>query len=498
MPGPGRAPRVPVNEGEEEEMATATNEPGARPARTRPHLSVDERVARGRAARAESPRRRHADWEPAGDRRDPVEVLEEQAATRVPELVPIRYGRMLTSPFAFYRGGAALMAADLASTPTSGVRVQLCGDAHLSNFGFFASPERALVFSVNDFDESLPGPWEWDVKRLAASFAIATRQQGEREDVRRSLVAGTVGAYRRAMRDFALMRDVEVWYAKADAEMIQRRLAAAATGDAKRFEKDIAKARAKDAVRALERLTHRVDGELRIISDAPLIVPIEELAEGRGRDDIEAGVAAIVSAYRRTLQRDRRRLLDGYRYVHLARKVVGVGSVGTRAWIVLLVGRDELDPLVLQAKEAQPSVLEPYAGRSEISNQGQRVVEGQRLMQAASDIFLGWCRVSGATLDGRSRDFHVRQLWDWKRSADVERMTPRMMAMYGELCGWTLARAHARSGDRIAIASYLGNGDGFDRALATFAEYYADQNERDYAAVEAAVASGRLTATTGL
>jgi uncharacterized protein (DUF2252 family) len=427
-----------------------------------------------------------------------VEVLEEQAATRVPELMPIRYGRMLTSPFAFYRGAAALMAADLARSPTSGVRVQLCGDAHLSNFGFFASPERALLFSVNDFDETLPGPWEWDVKRFAASFAIAARQRGAADDVRRTLVTRTVRAYRLAMREFALMRDVEVWYARTDTEAIQQQLGSqAAKGEAKAFEKNVSKARAKDSMRALDRLTQRVDGELRIVSDPPLIIPIEELAEGRDANAIEAGLAAIVSAYRRTLQRDRRRLLDGYRYVHLARKVVGVGSVGTRAWIALFVGRDEQDPLVLQVKEAQPSVLEPYTGRSEMPNQGQRVVEGQRLMQAASDIFLGWCRVPEA-LDGRARDFYVRQLWDWKRSAEVETMTPSMLGMYGELCGWTLARAHARSGDRIAIGSYLGNGDAFDRAMATFAEAYADQNDRDFAAVEAAVASGRLTATTGL
>ena len=382
-------------------MATTTNEPGVRTTRRRQHPSVDERRARGRAARAETPRRRHADWEPAAGRRDPVDVLEEQAATRVPELVPIRYGRMLTSPFAFYRGAAALMAADLADTPTSGVRVQLCGDAHLSNFGFFASPERALVFSVNDFDETLPGPWEWDVKRFAASFAIAARSRGASDAERRALLLRTVASYRRAMREFASMRDLEVWYARADIGLIERRLSAqAAKSEAKVFEKNVAKARAKDSMRAVARLTHRVDGELRILADPPLIVPIEDLVQGRGLQEIEAGIAAIIAAYRRTLQRDRRRLLDGYRYVHLARKVVGVGSVGTRAWIVLLLGRDDQDPLVLQVKEAQPSVLEPYAGRSEHPNQGQRVVEGQRLMQAASDIFLGWCRVQED--DGRA------------------------------------------------------------------------------------------------
>ncbi len=480
-------------------MATTTNEPGVRTTRPRrQHPSVDERRARGRAARAETPRRRHADWEPAAGRRDPVDVLEEQAAARVPELVPIRYGRMLTSAFAFYRGAAALMAADLADTPTSGVRVQLCGDAHLSNFGFFASPERALVFSVNDFDETLPGPWEWDVKRFAASFAIAARARGASDAERRALLLRTVASYRRAMRDFASMRDLEVWYARADIGLIERRLSAqAAKSEAKAFEKNVAKARAKDSMRAVARLTHRVDGELRILADPPLIVPIEDLVQGRGRQEIEAGIAAIIAAYRQTLQRDRRRLLDGYRYVHLARKVVGVGSVGTRAWIVLLLGRDDQDPLVLQVKEAQPSVLEPHAGPSEHPNQGQRVVEGQRLMQAASDIFLGWCRVQ-ETMDGLSRDFYVRQLWDWKRSIEVETITPSMLSMYGELCGWTLARAHARSGDRIAIASYLGNGEVFDHALATFAESYADQNDRDFAAVEAAVATGRLPAIMGL
>jgi uncharacterized protein (DUF2252 family) len=479
-------------------MATVTNPPGARASRPGRHLTVDERTARGRAARADSPRSGHADWQPAPDRRDPVEVLQEQAATRVPDLVPIRYGRMLTSPFAFFRGAAALMAMDLAGRPTSGIRSQLCGDAHLSNFGFFASPERSLVFSVNDFDESLPGPWEWDLKRLAASFAVSARQQGVPRGERAGIVTRTARAYRLAMRDFSLQRDVDVWYARADAETVRRRLELEQGKLDKRiFEKNVAKARAKDAVRALERLTERVDGALRFRAEPPLIVPIEDLVGDAHRHRLESALSGILATYRRSLQRDRRHLVDGYRYVDLARKVVGVGSVGTRAWIVLLVGRDEDDPLVLQVKEAQPSVLEAYLGRSEFSNQGQRVVEGQRLMQSASDIFLGWTRTP-AGLDGQQRDFYVRQLWDWKRSVDVERMGPSTLAMYGELCAWTLARAHARSGDRVAIGVYLGNGDAMDRALAAFAERYADQNERDFAALEAAVADGRVTATMGL
>ncbi len=456
--------------------------------------SVADRTARGRGARARSPRSGHADWTPAAGRPDPVAVLEEQAATRVPELTPIRYGRMLTSPFAFFRGAAGVMAADLAGTPVSGIRVQLCGDAHLSNFGFASSPERSLVFSVNDFDETLPGPWEWDVKRLAASCAVAARGQGRPAAARRRLVTRAVAAYRGAMREFAAMRDIDVWYARADEATILARWGEALDGGGTRaLTRATTRSRRKDSRRAVERLTHRVDGRLRFISDPPLLVPIEDLAAGRAAREIEAAIAVVLRDYRATLQHDRRHLLDGYRYAHLARKVVGVGSVGTRAWVVLLLGRDEADPLVMQVKEATASVLAPHVGRSRFRNEGRRVVEGQRLMQSASDIFLGWHHLERG-LDGRPRDFYVRQLWDGKTSADLDRMSPAGLVAYAEVCGWTLARAHARSGDRIAIAAYLGGGDVFDRAIAEFAERYADRNDRDHAALAAAVAEGRVRA----
>jgi uncharacterized protein (DUF2252 family) len=461
-----------------------------------PRARPEERAARGRAARTASPRSAHADWAPAPGRRDPVEILEEQAHTRLPDLVPIRYGRMLTSPFAFYRGAAAIMAADLAATPNSGLRVQLCGDAHLSNFGLFASPERHLVFSVNDFDETLPGPWEWDVKRLAASIVIAAREHGLGEAARRTVVLRALAAYRTAMGEFAGMRDLEVWYARLDLTGISERWGAVATKrERKSFGRTVAKARTKDSLRALERLTQRVEGRLRIAPDPPLVVPIEDLAAHIDAGALEATARAILRHYRRTLPGERRALLERYRYVHLARKVVGVGSVGTRVWIVLLLGRDDDDPLFLQVKEAEPSVLEPHLGRSEFANSGQRVVEGQRLMQSASDIFLGWYRNPGA-LDGTPRDFYVRQLWDWKGSIDLEREPPG--AGYAEMCAWTLARAHARSGDRIGIAAYLGRGDVFDRAVQAFAEAYADQNERDHRALADAARAGRVTAVSGL
>jgi uncharacterized protein (DUF2252 family) len=479
-------------------MSAKPTAESAPPAHEVPHLTVAERAARGKAARQETPRSSHGDWAPAGNRRDPVEILEEQGQSRVPELVPIRYGRMLISPFTFYRGGAAIMAADLAPTPRSGLRVQLCGDAHLSNFGAFASPERDLVFDLNDFDETLPGPWEWDLKRLAASFAIGAREYGVDDAARRRIVREVAGSYRNAMDQFAALSNLDLWYARLDVASILERYGKEVAGaERKSAARAVDKARAKDSMRAFAKLTHRVDGELRIVSDPPLIVPIEELAGGRGREEIETELRALLRSYRRTLQRDRRHLLEGFRYVHAARKVVGVGSVGTRAWIILLLGRDDQDPLFLQAKEAQASVLEPYVGASEFDNHGQRVVEGQRLMQAASDIFLGWQHVA-AGLDGQERDFYVRQLWDWKASAAVETMSPRLLAVYGQICGWTLARAHARSGDRVAIAAYLGKSDAFDRAIEVFAEAYADQNERDYRALDHAVRSGRLVAETGL
>ncbi len=462
-----------------------------------PHFTREERAARGKAAR-EVPRSAHAQVEfPAG--RDPVGLLEEQAVSRVPELVPIRYGRMLTSPFAFFRGGALIMAADLARTPVSGLRVQLCGDAHLSNFGMFGSPERTLVFDINDFDETAPGPWEWDVKRLVTSFAVAGRGIGFSEKERRAVVLETVRSYREAMRVFAGMRNLDLWYSHLPVEQAFHELSRGI--DPKRLKKaeaDIATARTKDSMHAFERLTRIVDGERRIISDPPLIVPIDELAPAEmERDAIVGEMHDLIRSYRRTLETDRRHLLEQFRFVDLARKIVGVGSVGTRAWIALFLGIDSEDPLFLQLKEVQPSVLERFVGKSVYANCGQRVVAGQRLMQATSDIFLGWERV-GAGLDGHERDFFVRQLKDWKGSFAIEAAVPAGAAAYGKICGRTLARAHARSGDRVAIASYLGGSDAFDQAVAAFAETYADQNERDYQALQDAVNEGRVTAQKGL
>ena len=495
-------------------MTTATpsvNDPvsGARrrPARSArvEHLSKAERAARGKAARAEVPRSSHAGWGPPVGRRDPVAVLEEQAVTRVPELIPIRHGRMLVSPFTFYRGGAAIMAADLARMPRTSLRVQLCGDAHLSNFGAFAAPDRRLVFSVNDFDETLPGPFEWDVKRLVASFAVAGRDRGFDAAQRLRINLAVTRSYREAMRGFAHMRALEVWYARLDIDELAKRWTAEASAkQLKRFDRNLAKARSKDSLRASGRLTRIVDGRPRIISDPPLIVPIEELAGDY--KTVEDMVRTVIRAYRRTLASDRRHLLERFRYADAARKVVGVGSVGTRAWIVLMLGVDDADPLFLQFKEAEASVLEPYLSRSSYANHGQRVVEGQRLMQAASDIMLGWFRTPD--IDGTQRDFYIRQLWDGKGAAIVEAMNPSALAMYARMCGWTLARAHARSGDSVAIGAYLGSGDVFDRAIAAylgkgpefdvaigeFADAYADQNDRDHAALVAAIASGRIVA----
>ncbi len=463
-----------------------------------PHFTPAERAARGKAARAEVPRSTQGEIE-FPKRRDPIGLLEEQAVSRVPELVPIRYGRMLVSPFAFYRGGALIMAADLSTTPHSGLRVQLCGDAHLSNFGVFGSPERNLVFDINDFDESAPGPWEWDVKRLAASFAIGTREVGFSLKERRTAVLATVGAYREAMTAFAGMRNLEVWYAALPVEQAFRDFTAGV--DPKRLkqaEANIEKSRTKDSMHAFAKLTHLVDGRPQIISDPPLIVPIDELLPAEmGRDAFENEFRALLRSYRRTLETDRRHLLEEFRFIDLARKVVGVGSVGTRAWIALMLGTDDTDPLFLQIKEAQPSVLEQFVGKSAYSNCGQRVVAGQRLMQATSDIFLGWQHVVSG-IDGQARDFYVRQLKDWKGSFPLDGALPSGAAAYGKACGWTLARAHARSGDRIAIASYLGKSAAFDQALAVFSETYADQNERDYKALQDAVASGRLEAMTGI
>jgi uncharacterized protein (DUF2252 family) len=462
-----------------------------------PHLTVAEREARGKATRREVPRESHAGFTPGSLRPDPVELLERQAATRVPELVPIRYGRMLVSPFAFYRGAALILASDLAATPRSGFISQLCGDAHLMNFGVFGSPERKLVFGINDFDETFPGPWEWDVKRLATSFAIAGRENGYTTKDRRKVLLTLLGQYRSAMRQFAGMTNLAVWYAHLDVETELRQLGTQVDSAARaRAEANIAKARTRDSMQAFNKLTHVVDGEPRIISDPPLVQPVEELVDGIDREHLMEWLRATIRSYRRTLQSDRRHLLEDFRLAHVARKVVGVGSVGTRAWIVLMLGRDDRDPLFLQAKEAQASVLEEFLGSGGRSSHGARIVHGQHLMQEASDIFLGWDRTEG--VDGVTRDYYVRQLRDWKGSAVVETMNPATMAIYGHLCGWTLARAHARSGDRIAIASYLGGNDAFDLAVAEFSETYADQNERDYDALVRAEKDGRITAQRGL
>ena len=464
---------------------------------TEEHPSRADRARRGKAARWVAPRGGLAVWQPASGRADPVDILESQAASRVSELVPVRYGRMLASPFAFYRGAAAIMAADLAQSPTSGIIVQACGDAHLSNFGLFASPERSLMFDINDFDETLPGPWEWDVKRLAASLTVAGRHNGFSEGERRAAVLAAAAQYRTAMREFAQQGNLEVWYAairvRASVPRLRDTLGkkrAAMVANA------VSKARKRDNTHALKRLTHLVDGQPRIISDPPLVVPFEELLPEVEAAQFNASMREVVESYRGTLAENRRRLLDQFEYRHIARKVVGVGSVGTRATIILLTGRGRGDSLLLQAKEAQASVLEPYVGASRHGQHGQRVVVGQRLMQAASDIFLGWTRTVG--MDGVSRDYYVRQLRDWKGALDPEMMDPVMMRVYATWCAWTLARAHARSGDRVAIAAYLGSGSRFERAIADFSEAYADQNERDCAALERAARAGRITALSGV
>jgi uncharacterized protein (DUF2252 family) len=462
------------------------------------HLTPAERKARGAEARAAVPREAHATFDPGSGRPDPIALLAEQAAMRVPELMPVRWGRMMVSPFTYYRGAALPMASDLATTPVSGLAVQACGDAHLSNFGLFGSAERRLVFDVNDFDETLPGPWEWDVKRLAASLEVAARSNGFTGKERRKIVTESVASYRQAMRAFAGMANLEVWYAHADADELDDQLRSQLKARQRKvMDKGLSKARTRDSMEQLGKLTVLVDGEPRIISDPPLLVPIEELLPNRvERNALESQVSELIGKYRRTLETNRRHLLDQYVFADLARKVVGVGSVGTRCWIVLMLGRDHADPLFLQVKEANESVLSRFVGASKFVNQGQRVVVGQRLMQATSDIFLGWQRTDG--LDGQQRDFYVRQLRDWKFSVDIDSMVPRGMRLYGQVCGWTLARAHARSGDRIAIAAYLGGSAAFDEAITQFAGAYADQNERDHQALVDAVASGRITAEHGV
>jgi uncharacterized protein (DUF2252 family) len=459
-------------------------------------LTVGESEAAGKKSRRRTPRSSLAGWEPAGDRTGPVEILKDQDRTRVPELVPIRHGRMGASAFTFYRGAAGIMAADLAASPSTDLVVQLCGDAHLSNFGAFAAPDRKLIFDINDFDETHPGPFEWDVKRLVASFAVGGRDLGFKEKDRRTAVAETVAEYRQEMRRLAAMRTIDVWYERLSLETLDKYRSQVKRRAARNYDKAVAKAESKNSLRAFAKLTHSVDGELRIISDPPLITPVEDVWKGAKSKEILKRLLELLAQYRKTVDGDVRHLVESYRYVHAARKVVGVGSVGTRAWIVLFLGRDSGDPLFLQVKEAEASVLEGFTGKSKFRQHGRRVVEGQRLMQAASDIFLGW--LSGTDPDGVTRDFYVRQLWDGKGSAEIEKMTPATMGIYGRLCGWTLARAHARSGDRIALASYLGKGEQFDRAMGDFAEAYAEQNESDFKEFESAVKKGRLKAVKDL
>jgi uncharacterized protein (DUF2252 family) len=503
------------------------------------HPSIDDRKAKGLEARDRAPLSSHNKWRAAKDRPDPVALLEQQDATREPDLVPVRHGRMMVSPFTFYRGAAAIMAADLAETPVAGLDAQLCGDAHLSNFGAFASPERRLLFDLNDFDETLPGPFEYDVKRMAASFMIAGRNNGFSQADARAATMGSVRAYREAMAEFAQMRTMDIWYAHLDEDELMAGIRAAVAGTVredktarkkekadsrekapkkqekrtvkeekaarkeekvaktaqKRAEKQIAKAHTRDSLQALSKLGELVDGQYRIVSEPPIVVPLRDLVAvyHLSPDEISHGLHEQFRAYRATLQDDRRHLLERFEFVDMARKVVGVGSVGTRAFIALLQGRDAQDPLFLQVKEATASVLEPYVGKSRYRQHGERVVQGQRLMQAASDIYLGWTK----GLDVR-RHFYWRQLRDMKGSALVEVMVPLGLMYYASICGWTLARAHARSGDPVAIAEYLSETDAFDRSITDFSERYAGQNEQDYTEFVNAVKSGRLEAVEGV
>ncbi|MDX1417081.1 MAG: DUF2252 domain-containing protein [Candidatus Promineifilaceae bacterium] len=460
------------------------------------HLTVEERISRGENARLDCPRSGHAAWSPAQDRPDPVSLLEAQAKSRIPELVPIRYERMLASPFAFYRGAAVIMAADLSTMPNTGLNVQLCGDAHLSNFGGFASPERDLILDVNDFDETHPGPWEWDVKRLVASVEIAGREIGFDAQLLRTLVLEVAGEYQKTMRECAQLGNLKLWYLHLDRNGIKKRWGQELKHkELKAFDKKLAHASHHDNQRALEKLTRQVDGQLKIAPNPPLIVPVEDFLTGPEQDQIGATIRGLINKYALNLRGDHRKLVSSYDYVHMARKVVGVGSVGTHCWVILMLGRDEQDPLFLQVKEAQASVLEPYLGKSDYDNHGRRVVEGRWLMQTSSDIFLGWDRAVG--LDGVQRDFYIRQLWDWKVSLDFETMEPDEALVYGKICAWTLARAHARSGDPIAISAYLGESNQIDNTLADFATAYADQNERDYQALISAANNGRIIVADG-
>jgi uncharacterized protein (DUF2252 family) len=472
------------------ERPPAVPEPSASHA---PRPTPKERRAAGKALRAGAPLESHAAFARTPASRDPLTLLEEQAVDRVPELVPIRYGRMLQSSFAYYRGAARVMAADLADAPRSGLTVQMCGDAHVSNFGLYGSPERRLVFDANDFDETLPGPFEDDVKRLVASLVVAAREKGIGRKQRRALAVAAGARYRAAMAEFADARDIDVWYSRIDADELQQQLTTQLDGGArKRLARALEKARTRDSLQAFGKLTEMLDGRLRIRAEPPLLVPLRDVLPETEERDLESAFRGLIRQYRASLQSDRRALLERYSFVDMAHKVVGVGSVGTRCWVILLIGRDADDPLLLQIKEASPSVHAEFVGKSRYTNQGQRVVAGQRLMQQASDMFLGWQRTTG--IDGVERDFYIRQLRDWKGSVEISELRPEGLASYGELCAWCLARAHARSGDRIAIAGYLGSSPTFEQALAEFGEAYADATESDHHQLAEAVASGRVPA----
>jgi len=462
------------------------------------HPTHKERAANGKAAREELPRERHAEWSANQRKQKPLELLAEQGTTRVPELVPIRYGRMAATPFTYYRGAALPMASDLSTGPRTSIDVQLCGDAHLCNFGGFASPERDLLFDVNDFDETSPGPFEWDLKRLGASLEIAARSRDFPAKTGRKLVINSMSAYREAMHEFAKMSNLEVWYSRLDMAGVAQRWGSEVSSEAlATFQKTTTKAESKDQLKARVKLTEMVDGELRFRSDPPLLVRVSELSGDIDAGQLQDMIHEGLRSYRETLIGDRRHLLGSYEFVDAARKVVRVGSVGTRAWVALFRGNDADDTLILQMKEAEASVLERFCGKSVFENHGQRVVEGQRFMQAASDIFLGWYRVPKG-FDGKPHDYYFRQLWDWKLSADVDKMPSESLLVYAKMCGWALARAHARSGDRVAIASYLGSGDTFDRAIAEFSVAYADQNALDQQALVDAIKDGSVQAELGV
>jgi uncharacterized protein (DUF2252 family) len=459
-------------------------------------LENGEDAERGREARAAAPRASHAEWAPARTRPDPVGTLHRQTESRLTELVPIRYGRMLATPFTFFRGAAAVMAADLADTPSSGLVVQACGDAHISNFGGFAAPDRRLVFGPNDFDETLPGPWEWDVKRMAASIEIAGRDIDLPARRRRRIVERALREYREGMREFARESFLDAWYERLDADQLTARFGTKLdAGGHQLFTRTFQRGRRKTNARAVRKLTEVVDGKLRFASVPTLLTPLRELYDA-GPNERRAYVMGLLEQYLDGLHADRQHLVRSYEVADMARKVVGIGSVGTRAWVILLVGRGGEDAVMLQAKEAQASVLEPHLGISEYDTHGERVVRGQRMMQAATDIFLSWQR--SPDLEGVERDFYVRQLWDWKASADLSRMTEHGLLTYTRACAWSLARSHARSGDRLAIAAYLGNGRSFDRAIARFSTLYADQNERDHRRLREAVSAGEIEATEGI